>query len=304
MNRFEYHIAESLEDAGRMAGEGAALKAGGVDWIDLAKSGLSATERVVSIHAVEGHAQIERENARVHIGALATLAAIERSPVIREALPALAQACADAATPQVREMATLGGNLCQRPRCWYFRHPDFTCLKKGGTQCHAQEGENEFHAIFENSPCAIVHASNAAVPLLAYGATIVTTRREIPIERFFVLPSQDISRENVLEAGELIREVAVSVPSGRSAYCEVRHKQSFDWALASAAVVLGDDPRVAVGAVAPVPMRRPDVERALAQGAEAAARAAGEGARTLSKNAYKVRLIRVAVKRAIERAQS
>jgi xanthine dehydrogenase YagS FAD-binding subunit len=303
MNRFEYVIASSLDEAVEALGTGrsAILKASGLDVLDLWKSGIEQPERIVSIHAVSGLIGIRREGNTVRIGAGATLAEIAASGVVREALPALAQAAEEAATPAVRTRATLGGNLCQRPRCWYFRHPDFRCLKKGGAECYAREGENEFHAIFGNETCAAVHPSNTAVPLVAYGAVAHTTRREIPLERFFVSEPQ---RENVLEHGEIIREVQVPVPQAPSAYVEIRHKASFDWPLASAAVVLGDDPRVVLGGVATVPMRHREAERALARGdAPEAARLATAGARPLAKNRYKVSLVEVVVRRAIARAR-
>ena len=215
-----------------------------------------------------------------------------------------------------RNAATLAGNLCQRPRCWYFRSADFTCFKKGGDRCYAQDGENTFHAVFGNGICAIVHPSAAAVALTAYGARLellsATGTRTIPIAEFFTPPEKNVQKENALRDGELVTRILVPRRPGlRSAYRKIKHKQTFDWPLADAAVAFRDDAgvardvRVVIGAAAPVPWRLRKVE-ALLEGqrvdgtlAAHAAAAAVEGATPLAHNAYKLPLLVAAVRRAV-----
>jgi len=219
-----------------------------------------------------------------------------------------ADAAAAAATPQIRNAATLGGNLAQRPRCWYFRREDFRCRRKGGSECFAIDGQNEMHAVFDNDLCAIVHPSATGTALTALGASLLlrgpSGERAVPVEDFFVRPQVDVTRENVLRPGELI--VEVRVPAGRrSGYVKLMEKQSFDWPLAEAAVALGDDPRVVLGAAAPIPWRARAAE-ALLRGkrvddalATQAAEAALQGAKPLQHNGYKVPILKTAVRRAL-----
>src|SRR4029453_16399865 len=206
----------------------------------------------------------------------------------------LARAGGEAASPQVRNVATLGGNVLQRPRCWYYRLESYKCIKKGGDTCYAIAGENRYHVIFGGGPSFPPHPSNAAVPLLAYGASFVLDGpkgpRTVPAAEFFVLPDKDPTRENVLEPGELLVEVKVTAAKGwKSAYYEVRERQAFDWPLVSAAIAIKaeggvvKDARVVLGQVAPVPWRSAAAENALAgkPGGGAAVRAgaaAGERA--------------------------
>jgi xanthine dehydrogenase YagS FAD-binding subunit len=216
----------------------------------------------------------------------------------------VAQAAGEAATPQVRNVATVGGNLCQRSRCWYFRNADFSCLKKGGDTCPAIEGDNRYHAIFGEAKCPTVHASNLGPALVALEATVIVVgpggARAMSSADFFA--TDDVKRENALKENEVV--IAVEVPAGwKSAYVEVRERQSFDWPLVSVAVAVKDkDARVVLGAVAPRPWRVEAAERALAGGAsgEKVAEAAIAGAKPLSHNAYKVELIKALVPRAIE----
>ena len=244
----------------------------------------------------------------LRLGPLVTLATLSSDARIRKQAPALADAATAAATPQIRNAATLGGNLAQRPRCWYFRKEEFRCKRKGGTECFAIDGQNEMHAVFDNDLCPIVHPSATGTALTALGASLALKgpegERTVPIEEFFVRPETDVTRETVLRPGELI--VEVRVPAGRkSGYVKLMEKQSFDWPLAEAAVTLGDDPRVVLGAAAPVPWRAKAAE-ALIRGkrvdealAAQAAEAAVQGARPLQHNGYKVPLLQAAVRRAL-----
>jgi xanthine dehydrogenase YagS FAD-binding subunit len=316
MKSFEWTQAASLDEALAQLAPGVVVKAGGVDLLDRWKEGLESPKRVVNLRGIAGLDAINADGDLV-LGPLATLAAIETHAGVRKRWPALAAACAHAATPQIRNMATIGGNMAQRPRCWYFRSADFHCRKKGGDVCYAQEGENQYHAIMANHTCAIVHPSSIATALTAYGAVIKlkgkSGERQLPLEQFFVLPDKDPRRENVLAADELIISLSVPAPSAgtRAVYHKQTEKESFDWPLADVAVVLDLDGKtckrasIVLGAVAPVPWRARSSEAILGgrvideRAAEAAANAAVQGATPLGKNAYKLPIVRTILRRAI-----
>ena len=218
MNRFEWTNATTVAGVIAQLGEKAVIKAGGVDQMDLLKENLATPARLVNLRTVPGLDGItEREGSGLRIGPMMTLARVAADPLVRRRYRALADAAGHAATPQIRNMATLGGNLLQRPRCWYFRSESFQCLKKGGTQCFAQDGENAYHAIFGNQRCAIVHPSATAVALVALGATLELTSaagaRAVLLESFFVTPEVDILRENTLAPGEMITAIDVPAPA-------------------------------------------------------------------------------------------
>jgi xanthine dehydrogenase YagS FAD-binding subunit len=220
-------------------------------------------------------------------------------------------------TPQLRNQGTLGGNLCQRPRCWYFRG-DFPCARKGGDRCYAIGGENQYHCVLGGGACFMVHPSDTATALVALGArvTIAGPRRPraVPLESFFVLPDQNLTRENVLQPGEVITEVVIPAPAAGlvSAYRKVRARGSWDFALAAAAVALTftegsmSAARVVLGGAAPVPWRAQGAERVLVGsqlGASAITRAAAaavEGAAPLEQNSYKVPMLQGVVQEALE----
>jgi len=314
MRPFNYLVAENLEAALAQYGEGGStLKAGGIDLLDRMKEGITAPATVLSIDAIKDLAYIREDGGAIRIGCLTTLADIGRSELLAKRAAALHHAAGGAATPQVRERATIGGNLCQRPNCWYFRHMEFECLKKGGHTCFAPGGENQYHAVIGGGPCFIVHPSNTAPALVAMNAEFKVRNakgeRTIPAADFFVLPKENLQKENVLEAGEILTEVVIPKPPQQSAVIELREKQSFDWPMSIAAVARIDGKwNVCLGASAPKPwvsqpanavLGSQDVTEALAQKAGEAA--AGEVA-PLEDNAYKAQLIKVAVKRALMRA--
>jgi xanthine dehydrogenase YagS FAD-binding subunit len=298
----------------------AALKAGGVDLLDRMKEGLDSPKTVVSLARISGLDAIDA-GPPARIGALATLTKIASHPGLRQHYPALADAAAGAATPQIRNMATLGGNLCQRPRCWYYRLEEFDCRKKGGGDCFAIDGENRFHAIFDTELlCCCVHPSATGTALVAYGATLDVVspkgRRSVPIADFFHRPTDDATRENTLGPGDVIQSVALPAqPAGtRAVYRKLKEKESFDWPIVETCVrvtISGGtirEARVVFGSVAPVPHRAKAAE-ALLVGAtpspELAKKAAEAGvadARPLSQTAYKVRLARVELERALKEA--
>lgn len=318
MNRFEYVRAESVAEAVAALGErGAVLKAGGVDLVDRLKEGLVAPRRVVSLEAADLRTLRDDARGGLHVGALVTLAALEASPIVRGRYAALAQAAGHVATPQIRNQATAGGNLLQRPRCWYFRHADFHCRKKGGTTCYAQHGEHQLHAISGNGTCAIVHPSTLATALVALGAKVTLSGprgpRTMALERFFSTPEHSLGAENVLAADEVLTALHLPAPAigTRSVHWKQGEKESFDWAIAEAAVVLELAGRtckrasIVLGAMAPVPVRARASE-AMLQGkaidaalAAEAARAAVAKATPLARNGYKVPVFEAVVARAI-----
>ncbi len=294
------------------------IKSGGIDIIDQMKEGLLEPDLLVHLGSIgEGAATISMEGGRLRIGAGVTLAQIASSPIVIEHCPVLAQTAASAATPAVRNMATIAGNLLQRPRCWYFRQHQFDCLKKGGGTCYAVEGENKYHAIFGGGPCHIVHPSNLAPALVVAGGVahlVGGKRTSIPIADLFHTPDKGVRTEHVLEPGEVLTHLTCDAAPA-SGFCGIKEKQSFDWPLAFACVGLRvtdgtiQSAGVCAGAVAPVPWSLPRVAEALAGvkvGDDAAIRAAavlsGQDARPMRDNGYKVRLLGVAVHRAALKA--
>ena len=321
MKSFERLQPTSWEDAAKQMAAArekkisSEVKGAGTELLDRLKEYNLAPDLVIDLRRLTAHSSIQKKSSgAVSIGALVTLARV--ADELRGDFPALADACLGAATPQIRNAATLGGNLCQRPRCWYFRSAEFQCLKKGGVECLAKSGENEFHAIFGNNTCAIVHPSAAGVALVALEARIETLApgggRTLAAADFFQKPEVDIFTENALKHGELIVEIHVEKPRGlRSAYRKIKQKQAFDWPLADAAVAWRDEGgvaknvRIVIGSAAPVPWRATAAE-ALVEGkkidaalAAKAAAAALEGATPLGKNAYKLPIVSAAVRRAL-----
>jgi len=296
MNRFEVITPADLASASRLlAQDGHVALAGGVDVVDLSKQGIVSPTGLVNLKGLKELGGIElRPSGELRLGATAKLSEVTEHPAIRAKFTAIAEAAGETATPQIRNLGTVGGNLLQRPRCWYFRNPDVNCLKKGGDTCYAISGLNRYHAILGGGPAFIVHPSNLAPALIAMraSATIVgpAGERTIELEKFFTLPTVDPKRENSLKSGEIITEVIVPAPSASvsSHYLEAREKQSFDWPLVSVAIALDRAPgaktvrdaRVVMGAVAPVPWRSHGAEAVLKSGPldESRARAAAEAA--------------------------
>ncbi len=323
MNKFAYvdcrTVEETLDQIGAGANSGATVKAGGIDLLDLMKDGIVAPPKLVNIRNVASLRGIEATDTGLRIGPLTTLSEIAFHPAVQERYAALSDAAGHAATPQVRNMATLGGNLMQRPRCWYFRSSDYDCKKKGDTSahCHAHEGENQYHAVVNNSTCAMVHPSSTAVPLLAMGASVELTskrgKRTVPMHDFYAPPEKSLLNETAVQPGELITAVLVPAPAPgtRSAYQKYGEKESFDWPLADAGVVLVMDgstcrkAAIVLGVAAPTPLRAHAAEAVLNGKPidEATARAAGKaamaGATPLSGNGYKTQLFQTAIYRTV-----
>jgi xanthine dehydrogenase YagS FAD-binding subunit len=315
---FAYVRPTSLDEAVKHVSDGRGLvHAGGTDLLGCLREGVVAPATVVSLSGIPALRGIEETAEGLSIGALTPLSEVAASPPVRDRYTALAEAAAQVGSPQLRNQGTLGGNVCQKPRCWYYRG-DFACLRKGGELCYAYAGENEFHAVAGGGPCYIVHPSDTAPALAALGAIahVVGPKgsRTVTLDQFFVLPGKDLTRETVLEPGEILTRLLLPKPATgvRSTYRKVRARASFDFALVGVAIALqmqGDRiarARVVFGGVAPVPWPAPDVEKALAGGrldrntiAHAAA-AAIAGLAPLEKNAYKIPLLRGLVQERLE----
>lgn len=334
MNRFSWYDATTIEDAlGQVSAtvsqtlqpetpdNTAVFKSGGIDLLDLMKEGLSKPQKIVNIKNIEGLDQITYDKIKgLRIGANVTLSQIASDDRIQADYLALQLSSVHAGTPQLRNMATLGGNLAQRTRCWYFRSIDHACLRKGGTTCFARNGENEYHAILENNSCISVHASSVATALMAFDARVEITgakrrKREVLMDKFFVLPEEDLSRETILEPKELITAVIIppATTNTRSYYINQGARKSHDWPLADVAVVMElsgatcKSAIIVLGAAAPVPLKSEFAAQALIgkaineESAAAASEAAMKGASPLAKNDYKIPLFKAIIKRAILR---
>jgi xanthine dehydrogenase YagS FAD-binding subunit len=282
------------------------------------KGDIAAPSRLLDIQRLTGlPTGVEETAEAVSVGALATLAAIETNPIIQQRHPLLAQAAAVAATPQLRNMATLGGNLLQRPRCWYFRNRLLDCWLKGGHGCPAYEGENQFHALFGGGPCYAVHPSDLAPALLALDARVHLQgsggARVVPLAEFFTLPTENRRHEAAIDGDELLLSVSIphSLQGGHQVYLKAMERKGWAFAIVAVAAALRldgrrvADVRLVLGGVAPTPWRAATAERAM-RGAEAgealwaqAAESALLGASPLSRNAYKIPLAKALIRRAL-----
>lgn len=344
-------LEQAVKEVSSGRGSKLVVKAGGVDLLDRLKEGLEQPERLVNLRRLvdkprglsdvvelpadkvpegvvrllpaDNSGKAPEPRACLRLGTLVTLSQIETNADLVRKVPALVGAAHGAATPQVRQSATLGGNLLQRPRCWYYRSSEFECLKKGGTECFAQQGENDFHALFDNQPCAAVHPSAAATALVALDAVVSFQapggERFGRLSSFLVGPRQpggDVRRENRLEDDELLLHVYIPVPRAdeRNHYVKIKQKQSFDWPLAEVALNVRKSAsgkpvaaaKIILGSVAPVPYRAKNAEAELLklEKADAASlKLVGEaaifGAMPLSRNSYKVPLVSGLVQRAL-----
>ncbi len=318
IRNFSYVKAGSIAEAIKALGtKGARLHAGGTDLLGCLRDGIFEAARVVSISGLKELKGISaKPDGGVRIGALTTVADVAASAVIVEKYPVLAQAAGEVGSPQLREQGTLGGNLCQRPRCWYFRG-DFHCAKKGGDMCYSVDGENQYHAVFGGGPCFAVHPSDTAVALVALQAQLVIAglggSKPVKIEAFFTGPDKSIEKENILQPGEIVTEIHLPPATGRmrSSYRKLRARLAWDFALASVGLALkfnGESigaARVVLGGVAPYPWRAQAAEKLLigkkldGKLAAACAAASAEGANPMRDNAYKVEMVKGAVEESL-----
>ena len=314
MPQFPYVRPKSIQEAVKqVSSKGARIHAGGTDLLGCLRDEILETSKVVSLRQLkELRGILGTKEGGLRIGALTTITEVANSQVIKERYPALAKAASEVASPQLRNQGTLGGNLCQKPRCWYYRG-EFHCLRKGGDQCFAYEGENAYHCIFGGNMCYIVHPSDTAPALLAYEASVRIAGprglRAAPLAMFYVLPKEDVKRETVLKPNEIVTEVLLPAAwkGAPATYRKVRARRSWDFAVAGVALALrfrGDKvekARVVLSGAAPVPWRSKEVEEAItgrqldAETVSLAAQAAVKKAEPLKQNAYKIPLFRAIV---------
>ncbi|MXY22554.1 MAG: xanthine dehydrogenase family protein subunit M [Dehalococcoidia bacterium] len=320
MTPFEILNPSTLGEAYSMLSERdeeASIFAGGTDILGEMKQDTSSPACLVNIASLEELRSVEQRARETAIGSMVTLSRIARDPGINARFPALTQAAESVATPQIRNVGTLGGNLCQRPRCWYYRSPAFDCLKKGGDTCFAVDGGNKYHAILGADRCHIVHPSDTAVALMALDAQVDIFGegglRRIPVSELFVGPGEDILSETTLGTGDILTRVAIPHPGlgARSIYLKAKERQAYDFALVSVGgymeVMDGvvAEARIVLGGVAPVPYFARAASDALrgARASDVDAKVVGqlavEGAEPMSENGYKVRLASNLVARAV-----
>jgi xanthine dehydrogenase YagS FAD-binding subunit len=308
---FTFIRPKSITDAvSELHSPKARIHAGGTDLLGCLRDGVFGAEKLVSIGHLDKLKGFDRtQDGGVRIGALTRIAELAASDVIRQSYPALARSAAEVASPQLRNQGTLGGNLCQKPRCWYYRG-EFNCLRKGGDKCYAYDGENQYHCIFDGSVCFITHPSDIAPALVAYDAVIRVAGekgfREVPAGKFHILPEENVEKETVLTSDEIVTEIFLPSPRPGllSSYRKVRARGSWDFALAGVALALKfqedvvEEARIVLSGAAPIPWRSREMEEFIIRkkiDRETAARAAERAvkeAQPLKKNGYKVTLFR------------
>ncbi len=321
MHNFQYVAAADLKTAIALLREPKSeLLAGGTDLLGEMKRRIRSPQRLVNIKTLDKLGEMslaKRQGKTLRIGALVKISEIESHPVVAKEFPSLQQAASLVGTPQLRNMGTLGGNLCQHPRCWYFRSPRFPCWLKGGAKCFAVAGENKFHRILGEGVCHSVHPSDLAPVLMALKARLKIAgpkgERQIPLEKLYMLPKERQRQTTVLKRGELITEIQVPLPEKkeRGVFLKSMERKAWSFALASVALQLrldGDrvaEGRMVLGGVAPIPWRVQEAEKVL-QGeklsedlVQRAAEAAVSGVRPMRDNAYKVQLVQMLVKKAV-----
>jgi len=293
------------------------LMAGGTDLLSEIKDEIIEPEVVVDLKSISDLSYVKKEKDGVRIGALTSLTQLAEDPLIKNDYPALHEAANSVATPQLRNMGTVGGNLCQRPRCWYYRDPQVKCRKKGGSRCFAFKGKNKYHAIFGGGLCYIVHPSDLAPALISLDAEISINSpkgdKTIPLANFFILPKVDVRKENILEPTEVLREIKIPpIKKGeKSTYHKLKERATWDFAIVSAAVKgtvsagIFRDINIILGGVAPVPWRLTKAENII-RGKKVtedlvrgAAKEALKEARPLEENGYKKELVETILYRAI-----
>jgi xanthine dehydrogenase YagS FAD-binding subunit len=295
----------------------AAVVGGGSEYLQLMKDHVVNPDYVINLKTISGLNYIKEERGGFRIGALATLAEIEEHPSARDKLLILSDAAGEAASPQIRNAGTIAGNICQRPFCWYFRSSNFNCLRKSGQVCYTVTGDSRFHAILGAGPSYIVHPSDTAPALVALNAQIKIAgpagEKAMPLEKFFVLPSVDFKRENILNPAEIVTEIYVPYPKpgSKGFYHKVRERLAWDHAIVAVATIVQSsggvvgDARVVLGGVAPIPWRAPKAEEFLRgkkideEIAKKAGDIAMEGAKPLKDNVYKVGMAKSLVQRAL-----
>jgi xanthine dehydrogenase YagS FAD-binding subunit len=315
MNAFEYATARTPESARELVGDHGAYIAGGNDLLGLLKDYLAAPDILVNIKSLPGLDKIEQSPDKWTLGALVKIAELENSAEIQSAFPGIHDAASEIASPQIRNVATVGGNLAQHSRCWYFRHRDTVCLKRGGDLCYARESDNRYHSLFTGNPCISPVVSSLATTFAALDATAIVLRdgKETPMsmDELYHRAWENPLAHNSLDPGDLIVRVEIPIARSCSAYMQISDKHAFDWALVSCAaaanVVDGklDKPRVALGSISPVPHQVEAANQFLdgkTLDDDTASQAADlilKDAKPLQHNAYKVPMAHALVRRTL-----
>ena len=316
MNAFAYVTAQTPESAAELAHDDGCFLAGGMDLLGEMKESLLKPKTLVNVKHLPGTTEVQIDGAKCLIGANVTLAALAAHPDLRRLVPGLAEAAAEVGSPQIRNLATVGGNLAQHSRCWYYRHRDVQCRKKGGTACFARQGESKFHSLFTGCMCLSPLVSNLAIALAALDARVIVQRgrktETLTLAQLYATAWTTPAAHNSLKPGDLILRIELAAaPGARSAYLQLSEKSDFDWALVScAAAAKVDDAtltgvRIVLGAVAPIPWQG-DERNALLEGkrlTDETARRAAElllrEARPSGDNAYKLPIARALVRRTL-----
>jgi len=322
MKPFEYidvSTVDNLPEVVKDRPEQAVLLAGGTDLLDRLKERLIQPRKVVNIKNIPELRGIRLQKGKLVIGATTTIAEIAENKDIRRYFPVLAQAAESIGTPQLRNMGTIGGNLCQRPRCWYFRGREYHCLKKGGDICYAAEGLNKYHAILGGGPCFIVHPSDAAPALMALKAELeiwtLKGEKMVPIEQFFQLPQTNLLHENILQPGEILKSIYIPLPgqNTRSIYLKMKERPTSDFALSSVALLLQtrngmvNRCHLILGGVAPIPWKAKHAEKFITgkllneDNITRTAEIALNDADPLTQNEYKILLTKNLIKKAFKK---
>ena len=297
--------------------DGYYLMAGGTDLLDEIKNKIISPEVVIDLMSISDRSPITETKDHVSIGALTRVAELAENPIIQKHFAGLRQAALSLATPQLRNVGTVGGNLCQRPRCWYYRDPEVICRKKEGSRCYAFRGRNRYHAIFGGGVCYIVYPSDLAPALISLDAQITISgsdgEKTMPLEDFYILPQKNILKENVLEGNQFLKEIKIPLPKkgSKSIYYKFKERGTWDFAVVSVAVngVLSggsfQDIKIVLGGVAPIPWRLKKAEdfingkqldeAVIRQGAKEALK----DARPLEENAYKIDLVEAVLTEAV-----
>jgi xanthine dehydrogenase YagS FAD-binding subunit len=315
MKSFQYATAASLASARELRGENGRYLAGGIDLLGEMKEYITEPNILVNIKALPGLNKIEPGAQSWSIGTNVTIAELENHPELKATFPGLQQAAAEVGSQQIRNVATVGGNLAQHSRCWYYRHRDILCLKKGGDTCYARHGENKYHSLFTGNTCISPVVSNLSIILAALDATVTVQRGEKPVQMsiadFYAKAWDNPTAHHSLQPGDLVLKVEIPVQQRRSAYLQVSEKAAFDWALVSCAAAAKVDggklsqTRVVLGAMANIPhqvqaanemMEGKVVDDALVN---KVADAILEKSQPLSQNGYKVQIARTLIRRTL-----
>ncbi len=316
MKAFEYVTAQTKTAAPGLLGDGGKYLAGGIDLLGEMKEYIASPPRVVNIKRLPKTREIAQvPDGSFQIGANATVVEIASHAGIKSALPGLSEAASEVGSPQIRAVATLGGNLAQHSRCWYYRQRDLVCLKRGGNTCYARDGQNKYHAIFSGNPCISPVVSNLAIALSALGAKALVWREGAEIKmsmpELYADAWQNPLAQNSLKPADLITGIEIPAPAGKSAYLQVSEKSDFDWALVSCAAAgkIADGKisgaRIFLGAVAPVPFEVPEANQSLEGKVldDAAASAAADillkKATPATQNGYKIAIARALIRRTL-----